>query len=278
MLLTNPFAELSAVISPSIMQGYIILMVLLVLGGTILDMIHKKSAQYFFENAKKAQKSAKRSVGGGEKVAIATAVLVNEVLTSGEFSNPRRRLSHLLTMWGTIIFIVTTVIMIFAYPTTATPTPALVPQLWHIGALMLAVGGYWFWFAIRVDVSAEGLSWFRFERADLFILSLLATSTFALIWSFTGGGLTIFFALFVLSSTVLFGGVYFSKFAHMFFKPAAAFQKRVTVADGSRENLPPDYDLTDPEVQRKFPDIPTYMGKIPPNMGLCIKAERAKHY
>lgn len=278
MLLTNHFAELSAVISPSIMQGYIILMVLLVMGGTILDMIHKKSATYFFENAKKAQKSATRSVGGGEKVAMATAVLVNEVLTSGEFSNPRRRLSHLLTMWGTIIFIVTTVIMIFAYPTTATPTPAIVPQLWHVGALMLAVGGYWFWFAIRVDVSAEGLPWFRFERADLFILSLLATSTFALIWSYTGGGVTISFVLFIVSSTVLFGGVYFSKFAHMFFKPAAAFQKRVTVADGSRENLPPDYDLTDPEVQRKFPDVPQYMGKNPPNMGLCIKAERAKHY
>src|SRR4030066_1103790 len=103
------------------MQVYIVVMFLLVMGGTILDMIHKKSAQYFFENAKKAQKIATRSVGGGEKVAIATAVLVNEVLTSGEFSNPRRRLSHLLTMWGTIIFIVTTVIMIFAYPTTAPP-------------------------------------------------------------------------------------------------------------------------------------------------------------
>ena len=278
MLLTNHFAELSAVISPSIMQGYIILMVLLVMGGTILDMIHKKSAQYFFENAKKAQKSATRSVGGGEKVAIATSVLVNEVLTSGEFSNIRRRLSHLLTMWGTIIFIVTTVIMIFAYPTTATPTPAIVSQLWHIGALMLAVGGYWFWFAIRVDVSAEGLPWFRFERADLFILSLLATSTFALIWSYMGGGVTVYFVLFIVSSTVLFGGVYFSKFAHMFFKPAAAFQKKITRADGSREGLPPDYDLTDPEVQRKFPDVPQYMGKNPPNMGLCIKAERAKHY
>lgn len=278
MLMNNLFAEISTVISPAMMQGYIILMVLLVMGGTILDMIHKKSAKYFFANAEKAKKSAKRTVSGGEKVAIATSVLVKEVLTSGEFDNQRRRLSHLLTMWGTIIFIVTTAIMIFVYPTTATPTPAILPQLWHIGALMLAVGGYWFWFAIRVDVSAEGLPWFRFERADLFILSLLATSTFALIWSYTGGGVTIYFALFILSNTVLFGGVYWSKFAHMFFKPAAAFQKKVTRADGSRENLPPDYDLTDPEVQRKFPDIPQYMGKNPPNMGLCIKAERAKHY
>ncbi|TNC95472.1 MAG: hypothetical protein FD121_1382 [Gallionellaceae bacterium] len=274
MFSSNPFVTLSEVISPAMMQGYIVLMVLLVVGGTILDMLHKKSAKYFFENAKKAQKSAKRSVSSGEKMSIAASVLVNEVLTSGEFSNPRRRLSHLLTMYGTIIFIVTTAIMVFSPESTST----LLPQLWHIGALMLAVGGYWFWLFIRVDVSAEGLPWFRFERADLFILSLLATSTFALIWSFTGGGLSVFFALFILSSTVLFGGVYWSKFAHMFFKPAAAHQKKITVADGSRENLPPDYDLTDPEVQRKFPDIPTYMGKNPPNMGLCIKAERPNHY
>jgi hypothetical protein len=274
MFTSNPFAELSASIPTVYMQGYIIVMVLLVMGGTILDMLHKKSAQYFFENAKKAQKNATRSVGGGEKVAIATSVLLKEVLTSGEFDNPRRRLSHLLTMWGTIIFIVTTAIMIFS----PTSTSALLPQLWHIGALMLAVGGYWFWFFIRADVAAEGLSSFRLERSDLFILSLLGTSTFALIWSFTGGGLTVYFALFILSSTVLFGGVYWSKFAHMFFKPAAAYQKRITVADGSRENLPPDYDLTDPEVQRKFPDVPMYMGKNPPNMGLCIKAERANHY
>ena len=274
MFTSNPFAELSASIPTVYMQGYIVVMFLLVMGGTILDMLHKKSAKYFFANAEKAQKSAKREVSGGEKVAMATAVLVKEVLTSGEFDNPRRRLSHLLTMWGTIIFIVTTAIMIFSPGSTST----LLPQLWHIGALMLAVGGYWFWFFIRADVAAEGLPAFRLERADLFILSLLATSTFALAWSFTGGGVTVFFALFVLSSTVLFGGVYWSKFAHMFFKPAAAFQKRVIMADGGRENLPPDYDLTDPEVQRKFPDVPTYMGKNPPNMGLCIKAERANHY
>jgi hypothetical protein len=64
----------------------------------------------------------------------------------------------------------------------------------------------------------------------------------------------------------------------MFFKPAAAFQKRVTRADGSRENLPPDYDLTDPAVQAKFPDIPQYMGKKPAYMGHGIKRESADHY
>ena len=108
MFTSNPFSELSASISPTVMQGYIILMVLLVVGGTILDMIHKKSAQYFFENAKKAKKSAKRSVGVGEKASIAVQVLANEVLTSGEFCNMKRRLSHLLIMYGFIIFVATT--------------------------------------------------------------------------------------------------------------------------------------------------------------------------
>ena len=283
MFTSNPFSELSASIPAIVMQAYIILMILLVIGGTVLDMMHKKSAQYFFENAKKAQKSAKRSVSTGEKAAIAARVLVNEVLTSGEFCNVKRRLSHLLTMYGFIIFVVATAILIFGYATPEASAPAILPQLWHIGALMLAVGGYWFWFFIRVDVSAEGLRWYRLERADLFIVSLLATATFGLIWSFTQsqgitGWSTFFFVLFIIASTTLFGSVLWSKFAHMFFKPAAAFQKHVTRADGSRENLPADYDLTDPAVQAKFPDIPEYMGKKPAYMGHGIKRESPKHY
>ena len=283
MFTSNPFAVLSSHIPAAVMQGYIILMVLLVVGGTLLDMMHKKSAKYFFENAKKAKQSATRTVDIGEKTSIAVKVLINEVLTSGEFCNARRRLSHLLTMYGFVIFVVTTAIMIFGYSTPDTQTPSILPLLWHIGAAMLAVGGYWFWFFIRVDVSAEGLTWWRFERADLFILSLLATATFALVWSYTqsqgiAGWSTLSFALFIISSTTLFGGVLWSKFAHMFFKPAAAFQKRITRADGSRENLPAEYDLTDPAVQAKFPDIPEYMGKNPAYMGRGIRREPANHY
>ncbi len=283
MFMSNPFAELSAYIPVAVMQGYIVLMVVLVIVGTVLDMMHKQSAKYFFLNAEKAKKNAKREVGAGEKIAIATTVLLVEVATSGEFKNIKRRLSHLLTMWGFVIFVATTAILIFGYPTPATPAPTILPQLWHIGAAMLAVGGYWFWFFIRVDVSAEGLPWYRVERADLFILSLLATSTFALIWSYTqfngiAGWSTLFLILFAASGVVLFGGVYWSKFAHMFFKPAAAFQKRVAHADGSNENLPPDYDLSSPEVHKLFPDVPMYMGKNPPNMGPGIRREPAKHY
>lgn len=283
MITSNPFAEISALIPAAVMQTYVIVMFLLVVGGTILDMMHKKSAQYFFENAKKAEKNAKRTVSSGERTSLAIQTVTNEVLTSSEFANPKRRASHLLSMYGFVVFVVTTAIMIFGYADPAAATPGIVPLLWHLGALSLCIGGYWFWFAIRVDVNSEGKNWYEFCRADLFIVSLLLTATFALIWSFLqSGGISsmsnLFFALFILSATVLFGGVYFSKFAHMFFKPAAAYQKKITVADGSRENLPDDYDLSDPATQARFPDIPTYMGDNPPDMGPGIRREPANHY
>jgi hypothetical protein len=148
---------------------------------------------------------------------------------------------------------------------------------------MICIGGYWFWFKIRVDVSAEGHRWYEVSRADLFIVSLIVMATFALVWSLlqsAGGGVaaSVALVLFIAAATTLFSTVLWSKFAHMFFKPAAAFQKRVTQADGSNENLPDVPDLTDPAVQERYPDIPEYLGKNPPNMGLGIKREAPNHY
>jgi hypothetical protein len=175
-------------------------------------------------------------------VSLAVQTAVVEGLTSGEFCDARRRKSHLLTMYGFLAYVVATVIMVFGYPTPDTPTPAILSVLWYLGALMVCGGGYWFWFFIRVDVAAEGNSPFRIVRADLFILSLVASTTLGLIWAIlpaTGNSLTnIFLGLYLIASTVLFGSIPWSKFSHMFFKPAAAFQKRVEQANGSRSNLP----------------------------------------
>jgi len=273
---TNPFYELLGFLTPTIMQIYVVAMFIAVIGGTILDTLHKKSAQYFFENSQKAQKSAKRTVTGGEKVSLVISTVANEVLTSSEFCNPKRRMSHLLMMYGFIIFLVTTVTMIFAYPTPAEAAPGILVFLWHVGALMVCVGGYWFWLFIRCDVNSDGHPWYKLVRADLFIVSLLMTTTFALLWSIFGG--ILMFAIFIAASTFLFTTVLWSKFAHMFFKPAAAFQKKVTKADGSQENLPDLGDLADPDLQKRFPDIPEYMGTNPPNMGLGIKRESPNHY
>jgi hypothetical protein len=284
MLTTNPFAEVSTFIPVAVMQGYVVLMILLVAGGTIVDMVLKKNAKYFFENSKKAQAQAKRTVGSGEKASLAVQTLAKEVLTSGEFANPQRRISHLFTMYGFIVFVVTTAMLIFGLPAAeGATTGGMTALLWHLGALSLCFGGYWFWFRIRVDVSAEGNPWYRVVRADMFILGLLAMGTFALLWSVTqtegGSGLnTLFFILFIAATTFLFGTVYWSKFAHMFFKPAAAFQKRVVKADGSMENLPEVPELTDPAVKEMYPDIPEYMGDNPPYLGLGINREAPSHY
>src|SRR6185295_14984657 len=175
-------------------------------------------------NMRRSKKA--KPVDGGQLVSIAVQTAVVDVLASGEFCNMKRRIAHLLGMYGFVIYLVATIAMVFCYPTAATPTPAYWPQLWWIGALMVCVGGYWFWFFIRVDVAAEGNSPFRFVRADLFIVSLVLSTTFGLIWAYlqaAGNSLwaSLFLALYLIATTVLFGSVPWSKFSHMFFKPAA---------------------------------------------------------
>ena len=50
MFTNNPFAELSAFIPPAIMKTYVVVMVILVVAGTLFDVLHKRSAKYFFDN------------------------------------------------------------------------------------------------------------------------------------------------------------------------------------------------------------------------------------
>ncbi len=279
MFTSNPFAEISATISPAVMQIFVVIMIVLVVAGTLFDVVHKGSARYFFENWRKSKRKSVRQVNGGEMVSIAIKTGVVDVLTSGEFCNVRRRIAHLLTMYGFVMYVVATALMVFCYPTSATPTPAILPMLWWIGGLMACVGGYWFWFFIRVDVAAEGNSPLRVMRADLFILSLLASVTLGLIWAFLqvkgGAGANAFFGLYIIATTVLFGSVPWSKFAHMFFKPAAAFEKRVSKANGTVENLP-TLTRDDPEQQKRH--SMELLRDAPMDMGLGIKREAPRHY
>ena len=119
------------------MQTYIVAMIVLVAGGTLIDTMHKKSGRYFFDHWRNARNKGTRQVGGGEMASLAIQTAAVEVLTSSEFCGVRRRIAHLLTMYGFLLYVVTTAIMVFAYPTPATPTPAILPALWYIGALMV---------------------------------------------------------------------------------------------------------------------------------------------
>jgi len=157
--------------------------------------------------------------------------------------------------YGFVTYLVTTVVMVFVYPTDTHP-PVGLPVLWNIGALMTLVGGYWFFFFLRVNVVHDGHPPWRLVRADLFIGSLLASITFALLfeWVAMAGNpvaTRVFAGLYVLFTTLLFVSVPWSKFAHMFYKPVVAFQRRVEEADGAsdlptptttgRERCPPSH-------------------------------------
>jgi hypothetical protein len=274
MLSVNPFAVAGASLPAGFLQAFLVLMVLAVVAGTLFDIVHKGSARYFFANMRKS-KDKGRALGAGERVSIAMQTAVVDVLASGEFCNQKRRVAHLLGMYGFIVYVVATAVMVFGYPTDATPTPAIWPLLWWIGAVMVLVGGYWFWFFIRVDVAAEGNSPFRLAKADLFVLSLVASVTLAVAWAATGSGVGVLFWLYIIATIVLFGGVPWSKFAHMFFKPAAAFEKRVSRANGTAENLPTQ-TRDDPEQQKRH--SMELLRDAPMDMGLGIKREAPRHY
>ncbi len=270
MFSSNPFAGLAGSIPAAFMQGYLVLMVVLVVAGTLFDVLHKGSAKYFFQSWRKSRSKAAQPLGGGELVAIAVKTALVDVAASGEFCNPRRRVAHLLTMYGFILYVLTTAVMVFE-PAAG----GLVAQLWWLGGLMVLVGGYWFWFFIRVDVAAEGNTPLRVVHADLFILSLLVSVTLGLVWAGAGGGAGVLFALYILATAVLFGSVPWSKFAHMFFKPAAAFEKRVSKANGTAENLP-TLSRDDPEQQKRH--SMELLQNAPMDMGLGIKREAPRHY
>ena len=264
MLETNPFSILAETVSPFAMQSFIIAMVTLIALGTIIQMIHHKNLTYFLNNAKKAKLQATREIGAGERVSIIAKTTVVDIGTTAELGFGKRRLSHVLGMYGTIIFWISSAMLVFFYTGIDKPSSSMWSMLWHVGAILTCVGGYWFWFFLRVDVLAEAYPWYRIIKADLFVLALLACSTFGLAWSYTqfNGQVELsflFLALFVVSNLVLFGGVYWSKFAHMFYKPGAAIQKNLAEADGSRDNLPPYADA-------------------PKQFGLGIKREQPKHY
>ena len=265
MITINPFSVLAEDIPAMVMQTFVIIMGLLVVLGTLIDIIHKKNVKYFFENAKKAKKSANKILTTGEKTKVVFKTLASDIATTSELGAGKRRAAHLLGMYGTILFWVGSVIMIFCYANSSS-TPLVWPIMWHVGAIMTVLGGSWFWFFLRVDVYSEAQPWYRIIKADLFVLALIASSLFGLIWSFLQSlelndrwDDKVFLILFVVSNLVLFGGVYWSKFGHMFYKPGAAIQKNLAEADGSRDNLPPPADA-------------------PEKFGLGIKREAPKHY
>ena len=91
----NPFAALPASISPAAMQIYVVVMFLLVVFGTVVDLVHKGSARYFFQQRRDANSRATRPIGAGEAAGFAAQTIVVTVLAAGEFCNIWRRITHM---------------------------------------------------------------------------------------------------------------------------------------------------------------------------------------
>ena len=236
---TNPFLPLTAFVSPAVMQGYIVLMVLVVIVGTAFDLLYEEKAKFFMQERRRAKAAAKRQLDALDMATVATKTLVKDIATFGEFCNGRRRISHALMFYGFVLYLITTVVMVFIYPID-THTPVALPILWNVGVLMTLVGGYWFFFLLRVNVVHDGHSPWRLVRADLFIVTLLVSVTFALLLKIVeavenGFATMVFAGFYLFFTTLLFVSIPWSKFAHMFYKPVVAFQRRVEEADGSSD-------------------------------------------
>ena len=284
---TTPIAALQLAengIAWADMQLYISVMIGLVIVMTIADLLHKKSATYFFEAAAKAEAllaagEAESSIGNetgrlkqlsaGDKVNALVGTVAIDVATAGEFSNGPRRLVHIFTMWGFVLFVAATAIIIYGEAETAAVATA-----WNIGAIMLLVGSWGYWFVFKVDCQSEGQSYFQIDlRKDIFSLGLMGTSLTALGWEIYGGNT--WFVLVLISTTALFGSVYWSKFSHMFFKPMAAYNKRIIEANGTNENLP--HETRDDEWQQNRHSM-ELLKDAPMDMGLGIKRSKPENY
>ena len=136
MLETNPFSLLSEVVPTVVMQGFIIAMVLLIAFGTIIQMIHHKNLTYFFNNAKKAKLQATREVGAAEKAKIIAKTTVYDIGTTSELGFGKRRLAHVLGMYGTIIFWIASAMLVFCYTGADKNSSTLWSMLWHVGAIL----------------------------------------------------------------------------------------------------------------------------------------------
>ncbi len=240
MFVSNPFALLSPVVPPIVMQAYLVAMIAAVVLGTLADLRHKGSAIFFARRRRRAKDAAERQLGSGEIAALAMATIGWEVAASGAFCKLDRRISHLLMSYGFAAYIVATIVMVLFYPTASHP-PVVLTALWDGGAVMVLGGGSWFFFRLKVNVAHDGQPPWHLIPADLFVGSLLASVACGLLWHLAealhGGAVATWglFGLYLLFTTLLFGSVPWSKFAHMFYKPAAAFQNRVEEASGASD-------------------------------------------
>ena len=108
----NPFAELSTTVSVEVMQGFVTIMTPWLQAEHYL-ILSIKAALNTFSTLVSRKKSRQREPGLNETVATIAKTTAHDVLTQGEFCSFKRRLAHLLSMWGFVAYAVATSVMVF---------------------------------------------------------------------------------------------------------------------------------------------------------------------
>jgi len=117
-------------------------------------------------------------------VSIAVQTAVVDVMASGEFCNMRRRIAHLLTMYGFVIYVVTNRYHGFRVPNArhaGAQSNGIVVRRGPDGLASAATGSG---FSSGSTLSLRAIHRFRLIRADLFIVSLVLSVTFGLAWAY----------------------------------------------------------------------------------------------
>ena len=98
MLTSNPFAAVTEYLPAALLQGYIVLMLLAVVAGTLFDVWHKGSAIFFAQRRAKSKADAERQLSGGEAFSLAletiaeaavSDTLLNSIATSPDINATR---------------------------------------------------------------------------------------------------------------------------------------------------------------------------------------------
>jgi hypothetical protein len=63
MFVSNPFALLTRSLSPLVMQVYAVLMIAAVVIGTLVDLRHKRTAEFFAGRREKSRRAAQEPAG-----------------------------------------------------------------------------------------------------------------------------------------------------------------------------------------------------------------------
>ncbi|MEM3638230.1 MAG: hypothetical protein QXX17_00330 [Conexivisphaerales archaeon] len=222
------------------LQIYVLTSLLILVAAFAYDFVFDKKLEFMRRQRRSLEASeAKGSIFS----ALAKAILI-DIASSYPLGkcSPARRASHLLTLWGFIIIVLSILVSStgLAGKFYVSPSnPFMISQL--VGNLSLIVGTLWY-LPQRVNVRFEGNSTFSLNYSDAFIINLIAISAFD-IAAYLFSALSLAFLsqvtiyAYFLLITLMFALTHWTKFPHSFYKAGLFILDRIDEEKGI-SNLP----------------------------------------